>query len=70
MVIYQVDGYPPIEQLGLFKEVKLKIVLTFQMGLDMWTMEEKYLMTILRMHHQLVSQSVSFLISYLAGSVA
>ena len=55
MVIYQVDGYPPIGQLGLCKEVKLKIVLTFQMGLEMWTMEEKYLMTILRMHHQLVS---------------
>jgi len=53
----------PVNNWGLFKEVKI----SFQMGLDMWTMGEKYLMTILRMDHQLVSESNSF--SYLASSV-
>ena len=56
MVIYPVDGViQPLNNWGLFKEVKIKIVLTFQMGLDMWMTDEKYLMTILRMGHQLVS---------------
>ena len=39
----------------------VKTIPTFQMELDMWMMEERYLTMIMKMNHQLVSKSISFL---------